>query len=219
MVNELMSDLVELKPEDMTLEEAERLGDYIKNGLPGIQKVMESDIFKWFELYMVGRTYSEIAEITKAPKDKVLYMSYKQKWHEKRMRHYNDILNNIAGKLTKTKLSSINTVATIITALNKFYGKKFNKYLANNDESILESLDTKLLTHYYKSMDIIEKLSSAGKVVDPQDEASKHPMVNINMMGGTVKQIDPQTLEITEDNAGEFLKALAGAKKKQNDEV
>lgn len=214
-----MGRLEEIKPEDMTEEEIGQLTLYVKNGLPGIQRVQESDIFQWFELYMAGKTYDEIARATGAQKDKVLYISHKQEWHDKRMQHYNDLLNNITGKLTHTKLGSINTMATIIAALNKFYGNKFNKYLKNNDESIIENLDTKLLTQYYKSMDTIEKLASDGRSKNPNSpDNGGNPLIHMNIGNATIQQNEGEPLEITEENAGDILKSLAGSKKKQNDE-
>jgi len=41
---------------DMSDQELHDLDVFIKNKLPGIVRVNETDIFRWFELYMAGKT-------------------------------------------------------------------------------------------------------------------------------------------------------------------
>lgn len=204
-----MGDLIPLS-EDMSAEEKKSLTNYLNNGCPGLLKVKESDIFKWFGLYMGGKTYEEIASITKARKDLILYMSHKSKWHEKRLKHYEELTQNLLEKIGNSKLDSTNTIVTMIAALNKYYGDKFNKFLAQNDKGIIEGLDTKLLSQYYKSMEALEKLMS-----DPKDP--KDPKVTVNMLNGVVKQTDEDNLEISDKDASDLLKMLAAYKKSSQD--
>lgn len=208
--------LPEVQVSDFTEEEKQALEDYRKNGCPGLTKLTDSQAFQWFELYMSGKTYSEIAQITRTKRDLILYVSAKAKWHEHRMRYYGDMANNILQKYEQTRLESVNTVATGISALNKFFGKKFNKYIQTGDESHIEDMDTKLLGQYYKAIESLNKMVGASLDNDPDNP--KGPLVNINMTGGKVTQTDENTLEIeTEKQASDILSILAKKKKKITD--
>ena len=198
---------------DMTDKEKEALVEYVKNGRPGLMKVSDTDVFNWFSLYMSGKTYVEIAEITNTKKNLVLYMSNKSGWYTKRMEHYQDLADNYIEKIRRTKLDSVNTINTSIAALGKYYGDKFNKFLSTNDKTIIEDMDTKMLAQYYKAIESLEKIignsSSAG-------EGSKNPMININLGAGiTLEQKDGETLEINDENASRMLSALAKLENKK----
>ena len=209
---------IELKApsDDMTAEERESLKNYMDNGMPGLTRVQESDIFQWFKLYMSGKTYNEIAESTKTKKDLILYMSYKQDWVGKRHEHYNELLQNMIHKMSQAKLQSVNTITKMISALAKYYGDMFDQFLKNNDKSVIEGIDTKMLSQYYKSMEVLEKLVTPPKT-RPDDGDESRPNININMGSGTVKQIDDKTLEVDDNTAEKILLALA-AKKKDSEE-
>jgi hypothetical protein len=156
---------------------------------------------------MAGKSYSEIAAITKEKKDLIVYIAHRGKWHEKHMQYYADIANNLTNKLKKVRLESANTVATAITALGKYYGDQFNKYLLTNDGSIISNMDTKTLAQYYKSIEVLDKMMSPSS----GGEGSSNPSVNINVgSNAKIEQKDDKTVEITTDEAaGDLIKALA----------
>lgn len=203
-------------PDDFTEEEKQMLIKYVDNGVPGITKVSESDIFQWFTMYMAGKTFTEISVACKVSKDKVLFIAHKSNWLEKRMKHFSDIVSNLQEKVNSAKLESANTVATIISSFNKYYNDTFTKFLATNDKSIIEGLDTKLLSQYQKAIESLEKIigSSADK---DKDGKPKHPLVNINMNSGTMKENEDGSVDISGDldnkSLGDILKLLAEAKK------
>lgn len=211
----MATELAEKKPmpEDMTLEEHELLNTFIDNGCVGIQKVSESDIFQWFKLYMSGQTYSEIAIATKKKKEFILFMSYKQSWMQKKMSHFDSLVLNMEEKLKQTKLESANTVSTIVTALGKYYEEQFVKFLKTGDKDIIDGVDTKMLSQYYKSIDALDKLMGSAS---ESAEKKSSPLVNLNFNSSdlSMKQVDSNTLELTNSSyAGELLKKLAEAKK------
>jgi len=195
-------------PEDMSDVEISSLSEYMKNGCPGLTRSTEADVFKWFGLYMASKTYEEIAKITSSRKDLILYMSYKLSWCEKRVSHYGDLIQNMSQKVAQSKLDSVNTVLTMKAALNKFYVNKFNKFLSTNDSSLIENLDTKLLAQYNKSHDVLDKLMGR-----PPEDGQQSPLVNINVKSGKIEQIDENTVEITETDVSNILKALVDVKK------
>ena len=196
-------------PEDTTTEERESLQKYMNDGLPGFVRVNETDIFKWFELYISGKTYSEISKITNSNKSIILYISHKAQWNDKKLKYYNDLFLGLTNKLTQVKLRSANTIVTIVTALGKFYENKFNDYLSKNDKSIIEKIDTKLLSQYYKSMDALEKLMCTP---GSRDDDENKGILNAKPANPSFSE-DSQDIEINDENAGEILKMLARAKK------
>lgn len=205
---------VALLPEDMTKEEHLNLQKYIDNGCPGLVKIDDTKVFTWFELYMNGKGYSEIANITKDNKELIMYVSHKSRWNEKKMEYYRDMSASMASKLKNVKIQSADTVANAITAMGKYYNDKFNKFLATNDKDIIENMDTKILAQYYKSLEVLDKIISPTPKDD--DDSTKKPMVNINLgTGATVTQVDDKTVDIStntvesDEAAGDLLKALA----------
>lgn len=209
----MASELTVTSRDDLNEEERSSLESYIKNGCPGLTKLEDTQVFKWFELYMSGKTYSEIAVITKSKKDLIVYVAYKSKWLEKRTEYFTSITQNMTNKITNIRAESINTVATIVSSLNKYFGKKFDQYLATNDDSIIENIDSKVLEKYYKSLEILEK------VVNPTSkDPNRNPStpVNINISGASVQQSSDSSLDISvKDDPSELLKKLAQQKKNQ----
>lgn len=196
---------------DMTPEELESLRDFLAKGKPGFANMLDTDVFKCINLYMSGKSYGEIAKITNVKKDVILYTAVKTDWYNKRLNHYQDITDTMLDKLKRTKIDSINTVQTMIAALGKYYGDQFNEYLANNDVSIIEDMDTKMLAQYYKSIESLSKIigeaGSSGK--------NKKPSVNVNV-GSTasIKELEDGSVEITDESAANLLKDLAEYTKK-----
>lgn len=205
-------------PQDMTLEERQAVQSFISNGCPGLLRVQQSDIFKWFELYMAGKTYAEIATITKSKKDLIMYIAHKSTWMDKRLKHYEDISLNILEKVKQVKLDSANNLTTIINALGKYCEQKYNKFLTTNDQGIIDGIDTKITTQYFKAIELFNKLINPDDDPDTGKNPGQSALVNINMNTGsttTLKQIDEKTLEITDETAGDLLKSLANLKKSQ----
>ena len=196
---------------DLTEAEVSAVQDYTKNGCPGLVKIGETDIFSWFELYMVGKSYSEIAKQTKSKKDMVMYIAVKSNWHTKRLEYYTDLANNLLNKYQQAKSNSANTVANMVSALNKYYGDRFDQFLATNDRSIIDGIDTKMLAQYYKAIEMLDKLM--GAAADKTDK----PIVNVNVgSNAKVTQIDENNMdiEIDESNIGDILKYISEKSKK-----
>lgn len=192
-------------------DEMMAIEQYVNNGKPGLINIKDEHITKWFDLYMSGKTYKEISKLEGVPVDEILYISKEFDWHGKKMVHFGDLIEGMTGKLTQIKLETTNTLNTTISAMNKYFGNKFNSYLQTNDNAVMEDIDTKLLVQYYKAVDTLSKLTAPVKTLDNDSPAT--PPVNINLNGETTIQSDGQDIKITKENAGDVLKMLAGAKK------
>jgi hypothetical protein len=206
-------DLSQIKT-DFTEDETVRLRFYVKNGCPGLESLSkdEAKITSMFSLYMSGKTYNEIAEITKAKIDEVLFMSAKMKWYEKRMNYLEDIQKDMANKIRDTRLRSLNFITSLINFHHEQIGSKIDKYLATKDEKIVETIDLKALTHYFKSIEVLEKIMNPSNV----GPKSGGTTININSES-TVKQVDDKTLEITPGKTGDVLRALAKMKEEKSE--
>lgn len=198
--------------EDFNDEENKALQGFIKSGCPGLTKVDETKTFEWFNLYMSGKGYGEIASLCNTKKDLVLYIANKLKWHEKRMSYYSDLSTTLVSKTQAVKIESASTIAAAVSAMNVYFGEKFVNYLKTRDEKHIEGVDTKMLTNYYRSLEVLEKLM--GGSTD-----SKNPSVNINVgSSATVEQTNENTVTVTDNSAKEILSALAKYKKQLSED-
>jgi len=203
---------------DFQDDEIERINTFISNGSIGLEGLVKDEhkITSMFSLYMQGRTYTEISKIAKVKKDLVLYMGAKMNWYGKRMEYINDIQNKMTKKLTNTRVESLNFITNLIGFMHKYYGDEFDKFLMTGDKTIIEGLDLKMLSQYFKSIEILEKLMNPSNITR---SGGSNTTVNINAPGGSeIRQVDNQTLEITPSNAGNILKELSKLKDEKKKE-
>lgn len=209
--------ITERRESDFTEDEVRSLQEWKDNNRPGLHSLTQDKAFQWFKLYMAGKTYSEIAQMTNTKKDLVLFVSERHNWMTLKMDHLKDISSNMLQKYQETKVQSLNTMMTMVSALNKYFGSKYDKYLKTNDESILENIDSKMLAQYQKANESIDTII-AELTRDPEDRGnSKTPTININMNGNSkVTQTDDNTLDIDpveEGEARDILEKLSRLKK------
>lgn len=208
-----MTEVTNKLSDDFTEEDNVSLKDYISNGCPGLVKLQDSDAFKCFELYMSGKTYSEISDITKIKRDTVLYLSHKSQWNAKKLAYFSDINNSLVKKMIAVKMESLNTMSSIASALNKYFAKKANDYLSTNDDSVLEGLDTKLLSQYYKAMESIETALN----ISGNSQSSSGSQININLNGpASIQQVDGNTIDLKDEDYSKILDHLASIKRENS---
>lgn len=196
---------------DFTDTEVEKINTYVSNGCIGLETLVKDEhkVNNLFALYMSGKTYTEISKISRVKKDVVLYMAAKMRWYEKRMEYLDDIQKNITKKVTETRVESLNFISSLINMHHKYYGDAINDYLRTGDRDIVESLDLKQLTQYFKSIELLEKILNPSNV---NRGGGSNTTVNINAAGGKIEQVDDKTIEITSDSTGDILKKLAEIK-------
>jgi hypothetical protein len=202
---------------DFTEDEIERINTYVSNGSAGLESVVKDEhrMNTLFGLYMAGKTYEEISKISRVKKDIVLYLSAKMKWYEKRMEYLEDIQRQMTKKLSHTRIESLNFISDLINCHHKYYGDEINRYLETNDRTIIQNLDLKSLTQYFKSIEILEKILNPTNI---SKGGGSGTTININATGSKIDATD-DSIEITPSNTGEILKALANLKdKKKNEE-
>lgn len=198
---------------DFTDDESQRINTFVSNGLIGLEVVVKDEhkVNSLFSLYMSGKSYEEISKITRVKKDIVLYLAAKMQWYEKRMTYLEDIQKQISKKLTNTRVESLNFIADLISCHHKYYGDEINRFLETNDRTIIENLDMKALGQYFKSIEILEKILNPTNVT-PRGSGTG-TTININAAGSKIETTD-NTVDITPNNTGDILKALASLKDK-----
>lgn len=206
--------LTESIQHDFTEEELESLENWVSNNKPGIHSLDDTKVFQWFKLYMAGKSYSEISKITNSKKDLVLFISKRQDWFGKKNEYYKDISINMLQKYKEAKMESLNTMTSMVSAMNKYFGKKFDKYLKDNNEKEIESIDTKMLAQYHKITESLDKIMGELAGDSKPDDKNKTPLVNINMHGNAkIKQVDENTIEVESGEKEEVQKILASLSK------
>lgn len=194
---------------DFSDEDKEKLKTYVQNGCLGLATLVkdEAKINGMFSLYMAGKTYNEISQITKTKKDLVLYMAAKMRWYEQRITHLQDIQKEMVKKIKDTKVESINFIANLINFHHKYYGEEIDRYITTGDRTVITGLDMKFLTQYFKSIEVLEKLMNPSNI-NPKSSTT----INING-AKEIKQVNDNTLEINQDtDSASILKALADLK-------
>jgi hypothetical protein len=197
---------------DFTDDEIYKIKTYTQNGMIGLESVVsdETKLHNMFSLYMAGRGYGHIASAVGVKKDIVLYLAAKLRWYEKRIEHINNIQRNVANKIAETKIKSVDFITDLINFHHKYYGESIDKFMLTGDKTIVEDIDMKFLTQYFKSIEVLEKL------VNP---ANVKQSTNITIKGDSDVKIDKDSIEISSSTStGKMLEMLAEIKNKQKSE-
>jgi hypothetical protein len=195
------------KPSDLNVSHKETLAKYRAEGLPGIARVSEASIFQWFNLYLAGKTYEEIAQITSSDVAPILYMSEKFGWFDRKMGHYNGIVTKLDQRVQAVKLESAEFVMDVITMIHKAHGAKITEFLQTGNREILKEINLGVLDKYFKSIDALGKLLAKPLEAPPLPPP---PAVQINLGDAKVERKEDGSIEIT---AKSSLKDLAKKKR------
>jgi hypothetical protein len=203
---------VAAKATDFNVTQLDTLIKFKEAGLPGVSRINETSIFQWFNLYLAGKNYDEIATICKSEPQHVLYIADKFNWFEKKMGHYNGILTKLDTRVQAVKLESADFVLDVITMIHRAHGGKITEFLQTGNRELLKDVNLGVLDKYFKSIDALGKL--LAKPLDPL-QAPPQPVspVTINMGDAKIEQKEDGSIEIT---AKSSLKDVA-KKKRQTD--
>jgi len=186
-------------PPDMDPKEVAVLEEFVNEGLPLISKVDDNSILEWFNLYLAGKSYLQIAENTKSKIEHILYIANKFKWHERKMNHYNNVLGKIEQRVLATKVESAEFLLDVITFFHKKHGTKINDFIKTGKEDLLKNIHLGELDKYYKSLDALQKVLSKP-LENPNLSPSAppaNPAVHIHIGDSTVQKKEDGSLTIT----------------------
>ncbi len=170
---------------DMTTSHEQVMDEYIASGLPGIGRVTEADVFQWFNLYLAGRSYGDIASQCKTQLCLVLYVANKHQWYEKKTKHYENLMEKVNDKLSTIKGESVSFLVDMMTFTHRFYGQDVSEYLKTNDKEAAKNIDFKNFDRYFKIVDALEKmLQNPERLVRDVKDAKNSPAVSVNVNVG-----------------------------------
>ena len=186
---------------DLTTADLEKVAKFIERGLPGVADATDAKLFRMYELYLSGSTYSQIASMLEIKRIIVIYFSHANSWYETKAEYLSEIQDKIKNRIVDTKLRNKEFMLLLVQAWQKKIGGKLNRYLATNDSQHMDEIDLKEVAQLMKAIDMINELDESGK--NPQ---GKTPAIGLNMggMGVTVERTGDDRISIT-PNAPESL--------------
>lgn len=205
-------DLIAERVTDLSAAQLQRVQKFMESGTPGIALIDESKMFRMLDLYLGGKSYTQISRMTGTDKDMVLYLSHKMDWYQAKQEYLVDLNNNLQERLLETKLISQNFLTDLVAFWHKKIGTNINKYLATGDEAAAEKIVGKDIDKYLKTVEILQKLTEKGG----GDGQKPSPVgLNLGENGVTVKKVGEGEVEITPKSKaiGSVLKDLANLKR------
>jgi len=196
---------------DFSEKEQAELQKYIEEGTPGVNEATDEKIKKMWDMYILGKTYTQLSGIMRIPRAVVLFVSHKLQWFEHKHEYLVDLEETKRQRVIEAKLMSQDFLLTATQAFHKKYTKKMNAYLAG-DDTAMNDMDWKGYDRYLKTIERLEK--AAGISAE-----NLRPLVGINMQDGmTMKRTGDNEVEITpkEKSTENMLKHLADLQREKN---
>ena len=195
------------KTSDFTDFDIKTIQKYENEGMPGFYTLDDVTAGRMMELYLHGKTYREISQITNRPKALVLTLSKQLDWYPKRIEYLRDLNETIQQRTFEAKVVGQDFLLQLKHVFEKKIGGKIRDYLRTGDESYANAIDLKEIDKYIKTLETLDKMTEIKK---PKGEGK--PAVGINVGEGmTVKKLDDNTVEISpkDKTVGSALAQLA----------
>lgn len=204
--------LTEVATTDFTPEDQQKLQEFFDNGAPGFSLADEVKITKMMELYLSGKTYSQISRITRSPKELVMAYSSKLEWYPLKMQYLAELDNQMKLRLAEAKLQNKDFLIQMNQMWRRKIGKKMERYNQTDNDDEADAISAKELEKYLKTLDALTKLST-----DPAPKTGQQaPAVGLNLGDGvTVTKTGENSVEITPKSqaVGNMLEVLANKRR------
>jgi hypothetical protein len=197
---------------DLSELDMQKIEKFKADGLPGLANVGDASIVKCMELYLSGKTYGQIANMTRLKKPLVMYLSHKFNWFLLKKEYFQDLSENIQQRTLEAKIVSQDFLLQLIQFWQSKIGKRINKFLLTGDEDVAKEIDLKEIDKYLKTIEILHKLTGE------RTSSEKPPAVGLNLGDGvTVKKVGDNAVEITpkQKATGSLLSQLANFRREQ----
>lgn len=182
-----------------------------EDGLPSLAALDDTKLTQMMDMYLSGKSYSQIASATRSTKALVMYLSKKFGWYPTRREYLVEMEESIGNRLIENKIESQDFLLNLTQTWQTQMGKKMKKYISSGDEKFINEIDLKVLDKYLKTLEILHKTGSSGG-------DGKNPTVGLNLGNGvTVKKINDNEVEITpkDKKLGDMLKKLADERREE----
>jgi hypothetical protein len=211
--------LDQVKTHDFTPFDLKKIQEFQDSGLPGVANLPESTALTMMELYLAGKTYREISQVTNKPKALVLYLSQKLGWYEKKAEYLRDLEETMIRRTMEARLVGQDFLLQIKQLFEKKIGNKINNYLRTGDESFANDIDLKEIDKYIKTFETLDKLTEA-RVRAPKSDKPAAPAVGLNLGDGvTIERVGDNKVEVTpkQKTIGDMLRQLADLRREENE--
>jgi hypothetical protein len=204
---------------DFTEHDNKKLAEYRELGLPGVVSITEAQLFRMYDLYLGGCTYSQISNMLEIKRNIVLYYSHTNKWYEARTNYLAEVQEKIKNRVADTKIRNKEFMLLLVQAWQKKIGGKLTRYLATNDSQHMDEVDLKEVAQLMKAIDMINELDEEGK-----NKQGKTPPIGLNVGQGVTLQRDGDKLSITpnapsEESLGNILQKYADESRKKEKQI
>lgn len=199
---------------DMTKAEKEKLQEYKDSGLEGVGNVPEHEVFKMFELYMMGKSYSEIANAMKRKKEVVLYFSEKSKWLEAKHEHYSDLTRMLSLKVAEAKTEGVNFLVNMMRFWHKRYGTAMEEFIRSGDEKYAKKLQGLNINNYVRCIEALDKIMGGGS---GDSDGAKKMATTLNLhLGGNdahIEKVNENTYSVKNIRPKDLVAEIAQRKR------
>ena len=145
---------------DFTMKDMEAIEKFKEGGLLGLASFKDSDVERCQSLYTDGKTYRQIAQITKLDKTTILFLAHKFQWWEMRSQYLEELSVTLPQKVIQAKLQSQEFFLHLELAYKKKIGRDLDKYLRTDDPSHMDNIDMKDVGVLMKITELIHKLNN-----------------------------------------------------------
>lgn len=191
---------------DFSLDQLQKLQAYQEAGLPGVSAVDAGQVARMMEMYLDGKTYSQIARTHSLKIEVVLYYADKTNWCQHKHDRMIELSNNLQERLLDTKLASQNFINDLMAFWHKRIGKKITTYLVSGNESDGDKVKITDIDKYLKTAEILAKIADGKGLVPP---------VN-NLDQGVTRETKPVDAATSKSKAiGNVLKDLANLRREE----
>lgn len=198
---------------DFTVKDLEAIEKFKDGGMLGLAQFTDTDIERCMSLYLDGKSYRQIAQVTWKNKTTIMFLAHKFKWFELREAYLEELQATLPSKILESKLQSQEFLLHLTLAYQKKIGKNIDQYLRTDDEKFADKVDSKDLSTLLKIMEMTYKLN-----VENLGSGDKPPLVGISGMsdGVTITKTGENSVEITPKSPiASRLKQMADFKREQ----
>lgn len=215
-----MSDTKELSVNGttgLTFAELDEIQAYRDDGLPGIIEVTDQVFMAAFNMYLDGRSFKECAKNLGLQKIVIMHLAEKHNWFKHRVEYLDGYERYLKEQIVEEKIHSQYFIMKAMFVFRKRMGKKLDKYIRTDDESVGDTIDFKEMAIYNKMVETVANLDAKGIARDPSDK----PAVGINLGDGVnMKKLPDGSVDITprQKTVAEMMAELAKSKREQKDQ-
>lgn len=198
---------------DFTMKDLELIEKFKEDGMLGLHTLKDTDCERCMSLYLDGKTYRQIAQVTKINKNVILFLAHKFKWFELRREYLEELQAVLKDKVIESKLLDQEFLLHLSLAYKKKIGKNIDQYLRTDNPDFVDKIDTKDIGMYLKILELTQKLNIEN-LGNPNDK----PLIGLNGMGEgmTITKTGANTVEITPKSPfSSKLKQFADLKREQ----